>query len=145
LIKYCQVGDGLSAGQKLRTLDNANLSSFDWTSIEPNIYGDWLGQRDDMFSTWPAIGTKKPEPGQITVFKVLSRGVETARDAWVYNFSALKLEANVRRLVDNYNRELPKFDAYCNEQGITKRTEATVTSFLGTHPYAADPSYIKWS
>lgn len=144
-ISYRDIGDYLTREDKLRMVADSDLTSIDWTPITPNSHGDWVGQRDDTFTTWPAIGSKKRQSGQLCVFNTLSRGLETARDPWVYNFSAQKLEANIQRLINNYNHELVEFDRYCIQQGITKRTETTVNAYLALHPAAAETSYIKWS
>src|SRR5699024_9008055 len=84
---YHDIGDYLSRDEKLQHIDAASLESLDWQQIVPNSHGDWLNQRSDHFTTWPAIGAKKPEPGQIRVFKTFSAGLQTNRDAWVYNSS----------------------------------------------------------
>src|SRR5699024_3053922 len=107
--------------------------------------GDWTDQRSDHFTTWPTLGAKKPAPGQITVFRVLSAGLQTNRDAWVYNSSRTELTRNVQRLITNYNAQLPAFEQYRPAQGIVKANEKDVTAYLSQTPEAADQRNIKWS
>ena len=38
-----------------------------------------------------------------------SRGLETARDAWVYNFSKTKVRENVKRMIAVYNQQVTDF------------------------------------
>lgn len=145
-IHYNQVGDFTTAAEKVQELVTASsVLSMGATPIVPNMYGDWLGQRDDEFGAWPAIGTKKPIPGEPTVFAVFSAGLQTNRDAWVYNYSRGELATHVARMISNYTTELTRFGDYCTRHGITRPAEATVTKYLATNPAAAAPGYIKWS
>ncbi|GAB88168.1 DEAD/DEAH box helicase [Gordonia rhizosphera] len=144
-IHYRDIGDYLSQDDKLRILDADPLPRIDWVTITPNTAGDWINQRDSNYSTYPAIGDKKPKPGQTVVFQTFSAGLQTNRDAWVYNYSQQALEESVTRLIANYNTILDHFKAYCARQNITKPTEATVTEFLKDSPAASDESKIKWS
>lgn len=142
---YHDIGDYLSREDKLRIVDETQFDAVDWKTITPNEHGDWVNQRDDAYGSWPVIGDKKPAPGSVTIFTTLSRGLETARDAWVYNYSRQELKANVSRLVTNYNDQLEPFDSYCQAQGVTRRDEKAVTAYLAQNPHAADETRIKWS
>lgn len=144
-IHYRDIGDYLSRDDKLHTLGTHDITSVEWTTITPDKHGDWINQRDENYSSYPPVGDRKPVPGQVVVFKSFSRGLETARDAWVYNFSATTLRASVARLIDSYNNLREPFQDYCESHEITKRDEATVTRFLAATPAASDPSRIKWS
>ena len=44
----------------------------------------------------------------VDMFSMLSMGISTSRDFWVYNFSAKELESNMTRMIDNYNAEVAK-------------------------------------
>lgn len=144
-LHYRDIGDYLSRDDKLRILDTDDLNAVDWQTITPNKHGDWINQRDENYATYPAIGDKKPQTGQTVVFQTFSRGLETARDPWVYSYSAATVKNSVQRLIDNYNSLKEPFQNYCNDHGITKRDEAAVTRFLAATPGASDPSRIKWS
>nr|WP_236722306.1 DEAD/DEAH box helicase [Prescottella equi] len=144
-IFYRDIGDYLTREDKLRIVDEGTLTSIAWQTITPNEHGDWTSQRDDEFNTWPVVGEKNAKPGQTTVFATFSRGIETARDAWVYNYSRTDLTANVHRLIDNYNDQHTSFAGYCAAHGVTRPNEAAVTAYLTANPQAAQADYIKWS
>lgn len=144
-IHYRDIGDYLSRDDKLRILDSKDLEAVEWESITPNKHGDWINQRDENYGVYPALGEKRVAEGQSVVFRTISRGLETARDAWVYNYSASTVVTSVQRLIDNYDNLFEPFQDYCNSRSITTPDEATVTRFLADTPRASDPSRIKWS
>ncbi len=144
-IHYRDIGDYLSRDDKLAILGESTLDRAAWTTIIPNAEGDWIEQRSEAFITWPTVGDKRPTAGTVMVFRELSRGLETARDAWVYNYSRTELEGNVRRLIDNYNGELRPLQNYCDRLGITNPDEKVVTQYLKDQPEAAAGDRIKWS
>ena len=143
-VRYHDIGDYLSREQKLARVDAATLSSLDWEAITPNAHGDWLNQRDDNFSSWPVLGSKGGESGT-RIFQSLSRGLETSRDFWVYNYSQSNLERSVRMLIDNFNAAREDFSSWAAAHGIAKPKEADVTRFLSSSSLHADPTRIKWS
>lgn len=63
----------------------------------------------------------------------------------MYSYSRLRLEDQVRTLIDNYNRAAVDFATYKGQQGLTKANEKTVNTFLAAHPEHADEKTIKWS
>ena len=74
-------------------------------SITPNQHGDWISTRDERFATFQEIGNKtlKGKESTPAIFRQFSRGLETSRDAWCYNFSLSRVLKNVRHLITNYN------------------------------------------
>ena len=102
-LHYRDIGDYLTAEEKLRIVDTSLVGNVDWQSITPNREGDWLGQRSEEFTTWPVISAKKENTRKTSFFAVNSGGVGTARDAWAYSFSRSKLIGNVRRSLDFFN------------------------------------------
>ena len=89
-IYFHDIGDYLTREEKLET-----ISAFDsidgiskangWQQIIPDAHNDWLNQRDDSFSDFIVLGDKKDKNAAV-IFENYSRGVETSRDAWCYNF-----------------------------------------------------------
>lgn len=121
-IKYAQVADYLSAGQKIKAVsDAASFNGLPLTAMTPNDAGDWLNQRNAAFDAFPAISG---EP--VSYFTSNSRGLETTRDAWVYNASRNAVESNMRRMIDTYN-----------EQAAAGHTSADQLDL--------DPTRISWS
>ena len=103
---YRDIGDYLSADEKLSIVKNSTVANIDWQPITPNEYGDWVNQRDPNFEKWPVLGEKRGS--SITFFKVFSRGLATSRDSWCYDFSSDAIRSNVRRMADHYNSEVER-------------------------------------
>ena len=103
-IHYRDIGDYLSADEKLAIVARSTLDNVDWQIIEPNIYGDWLDQRNDEFETWPALGDKKNKTG-LKIFRLFSAGLKTSRDPWCYSSHQVKLRSQVTSSAAFYNSE----------------------------------------
>lgn len=130
-IHYHDIGDYLSRDEKLGLLEQYRDSDgVPWQRIAPNEHGDWINQRNDDFQSFTAIGDRK-SPGS-AIFRAFSRGLETGRDAWVYNSSAPALRGNVTRMIDAYNAELGRWVAAGRPQPIEH--------FIDT-----DPERISWA
>lgn len=96
-IHYTDVGDYLTREEKLAAVEQTGTAvKSESRTISPNEHGDWLIQRRDDFETFIPIES---------VFGRFGRGVETARDAWVYNFSEVQLATNVERSIATYESE----------------------------------------
>lgn len=136
-IYYRTMEDYLSREDKLkaiRTLKSAASSKFTQKVLKPNEHGDWLNQRSDIFPSFYAIQPeKKFDEDTNSIFTVNSRGFETGRDAWVYNFSKSKNQKNVSRMIDFYNAELLRYKAFKSD--IHK-----ITDFLSN-----DSTKISWT
>ncbi|MCQ9340783.1 DEAD/DEAH box helicase [Corynebacterium phoceense] len=107
-IHYRDIGDYLSADEKLAIVDRSTLDNVDWQIIEPNIYGDWLDQRDEDFESWPVLGKKSGPTNGTPIFSNFSRGAETGRDSWVYNFSTSSVSEHVQALAEKFNEALQR-------------------------------------
>lgn len=107
---YHDIGDYLSREDKLKIIANFRSlrglgAKVGWQQVIPDDHGDWLKQRDDSVSGYISIGDKKDKTAPV-LFETYSRGIETARDAWCFNASQAKLLKNMRRHVDEYNRQV---------------------------------------
>ena len=140
-LHYRDIGDYLSASEKLAIVNTSTIENVDWQSIVPNQHGDWLNQRSDDFATWPAIGEKKGTSAKF--FAVHSAGLQTNRDAWVYSYSENKLNAQVKEISKNYNEVVEAFSSVSSD--YAGRGETQVAEFLKENPQYSDPSFIKWS
>jgi predicted helicase len=134
-IYYRDIGDYLTRDDKLALLAESTLATVDWQTITANSHGDWIGQRDDEFGSWPAIGGK---PGDITIFRDYSGGLKTNRDAWCYNFSSSRLEAAVRAMLDFYNEQTTGFVDH--RRGRFDDPKRAANAFIDV-----DPKKIAWS
>jgi predicted helicase len=101
-LQYSQVGDFTTAREKVAEVVRAgSILATDSVTITPNQHGDWLHQRRTDFDTFLPIAAKETP----AVFALASRGLETARDAWVYNFDRTSVANNMMRMINTYESE----------------------------------------
>ena len=136
-ILYKDIGDYLTREDKLKTIKDFGSmlsASIGLSSIAPNQAGDWINQRDGLFETFlPLECEGKFNTKSSSVFCVNSRGLETARDSWVYNSSLHQLTETTQRMVAFYNEQVSNF---------ANRKEKTIAAkdFI-----TYDPTKISWS
>jgi len=141
-IHFHDIGDYLSREEKLAKVaafeSLAGITETDgWQAITPDQHGDWLRQRNDSFEEHIVIGDKKGSEPRL--FDSFSMGIVTARDAWCFNASRLKLKANMTEMIDFYEQEVARFNqAYPGES--KKDREALLDDFINTAP-----NKISWS
>ncbi|MBS4939745.1 MAG: DEAD/DEAH box helicase [Actinomyces sp.] len=99
-------------------------------SITPNNHGDWISSRDERFATFQEIGNKSLKGKESTpaLFRQFSRGLETSRDAWCYNFSRASVETNICNMTDAYNAQLLTGEQDYDEQ-VIKWSSSLESSF----------------
>ena len=112
-LHYRDIGDYLTREQKLEILNHditeapPHLDQIVWQNITPNSDGDWINQRSDSFTNHlPVTADNQP-----AIFMLGTNGLKTNRDAWNWNSSRPKLEANTHRWIDHYNSEAARFAA----------------------------------
>lgn len=134
-IYYREVADYLTREEKLAVVvktKSAADAKFTQKVLKPNDNGDWLNQRSDVFGGFfPIAPDKKFNIASRSVFTVNSRGFETGRDAWVYNFSRKSLANNVRSMIAFYNNQRKSY-----KKAINKKVEDFVDN---------DPKKISWT
>ena len=132
-IYYHDIGDYLSREQKLNKLKEfEHIGNVPLIEIEPNELGDWINQRSMEFYKYTLIGSKKQREA---IFEIYSRGVVTGRDPWAYNFSRKRLEENMRRMIDEYNRHAELVRQEVITKGNVKQrrnNDASVIKWDGT-------------
>ena len=138
MIHYRDIGDYLTAKDKLAIVKDATLDTVPWRQITPNQHGDWINQRDEDYLTYPILGGD-PDDG-IRVFKGYSAGLQTNRDAWVYNHSRNALDANLARFITTYDEEREHFTAHTEHQRLTKPKGVDTVGVVST-----DDTRIKWT
>lgn len=136
-VHYRDIGDYLTREQKLAIVDDNDLDTIDWQVVEPNAEGDWVNQRNVAFDSFTPIGAKGGSGSAF--FFMYSRGLETTRDAWVYNFSAEKVLVNIGRMIKFYNSQVDSFSSFCQSRSIADPAKH-VTSFIDN-----DSTRISWS
>ncbi|MBQ4913344.1 DEAD/DEAH box helicase [Maribacter sp. MMG018] len=112
-IRYLDIGDYLTQKEKLEKIGKLKTvinSKIEWEILSPNEHGEWINQRNDSFEEYLSIGDKKLKNN---FFKsgLHCRGLETARDVWVYNYDKFKLETNITTTVNFYNDQLEVYQS----------------------------------
>lgn len=113
-IHFHDIGDYLDQKQKLDIIRNfgsiAGITTSDgWNHITPDKNGDWLNKGSQSFESFIQIGSKDKENTSVIIFETYSRGVATARDAWVYNKSPSKLLKNMSVSIEFFNSEVGRY------------------------------------
>jgi predicted helicase len=142
-IHYCDIGDYLSRQDKLRTIrETGNIEHLDLVTITPNEAGDWLNQRNDEFASFTALGQKpaKGEQREPVIFDTYCRGLESGRDAWVYNSSTKRLRQSLSQTISVYNSELSRWSDHCAADPMAPQDDKAVADFV-----TKDANQISWT
>ena len=123
ILRYADVGDYLTTEEKLaRVAGVESVLALASLEIVPNAQGDWINQRREDFAEFTPVLDSKDEHG---IFASSGPGLQSNRDAWVYNFGSSEAATNMKRAIDVYERE---------------RTSATPAAAV-----TRDPTQISWS
>jgi predicted helicase len=140
-VRYARTEVNWLARQKLDFLrEHPTYDDIEWTVLQPDERGNWLTTGMSAgFDAFMPMGSKEAKAGKAgadePVFRTFSIGVNTNRDAWVYNHSREALLRSVRRLTDTYNADLGRWMA-----AGRPRDQARVEALL-----TRDDTRIKWS
>lgn len=140
-LHYRDIGDYLSREQKLKIIETANLTGEGWQELDPNDKGEWLNQSSGEFQNFAPLGDKGKNPEVNRILKTFTRGLETGRDAWVYNYSAPRLSENVERMTESYDDARQSY-TYSNRGS---GNEKDVAEWLQLNTEFADQSRLSWS
>lgn len=135
-LRYHDIGDYLKREEKLDLIEEfGSIDGIPWRKITPNAEGDWINQRSKDFPRFMALDD---EPNAI--FAVRSNGVQTNRDAWVYNASKAELEKNMARMIECYNAHIERHGEKIRAGGKMDEREKIASQLIDT-----DPKKIKWT
>lgn len=137
-IYYYDIGDYLTRKEKLskiKDFKSIGNKKIDWQILNPNEEGDWINQRNDKFKDFIPLIDKDNKNNKETFFTMSSNGVVTSRDYWVYSYSKVNLEKNMRETIDFYNKEVEKI-LNTRKEDKNKAIEDTIDS---------NPKNISWS
>ncbi len=102
LIRYARRPEMERAEDKLAFLAGARLSKLDMQTITPTERHSWLDQTDnDWDELLPLCGRKtrnRREPR--TIFQIVSNGIQTKKDEWIYDFSKKGLTQKTRHFLN---------------------------------------------
>ncbi len=138
-IFYYRTDDLWNKNKKFDFLNESQyIDGIEWQTIQPNARYTWLteGLHAD-FDTFIPIGTKTTKAvksaAENVIFKTYSVGLQTSRDAWLYNFNENVLIQNVKQISNFYNMHVLKFREI-------PESERDVNEFV-----EYDDTKIKWS
>lgn len=125
-IHFLDIGDYLTREQKLgRLVELGSLAGIatanKWSTVLPDIHGDWVRQRREGFESFIKMGEKKSNTEK-KIFRSYSNGTKSNRDAWCYNSSKARLAAQMRSMMSFYNEEL---DRYLKAKAMDNTIEAS--------------------
>lgn len=134
-VRYARMDEYWTRHEKykeLLRLGDCSLVEF----IDIPHYANNLWLTDGMADDWDGLvplGTRESKAGtENSLFDLYSRGLDTARDAWVYNFGHQEVHSNVSSMIGVYNAEVARYHA--------TGPGANPDSFLVT-----DDKLISWS
>ncbi len=126
------VEDYLSSTSKTAYLGESGSSCrIDWLKCLSDPKGRWVpeGEEND-FDSLLSLVNGNDETG---IFAVLSNGLKSNRDPWVYNFNRVTVEDTVTRMISAYNSEVDRW-------ARSGRKKSELDSFL-----IADETVVSWS
>ncbi|MBE8158694.1 MAG: hypothetical protein HAW59_04825 [Betaproteobacteria bacterium] len=124
-IFYRAVPDGAAAADKFALLAQTNsLDKDDFTHIVSDEKHNWINQTKNGFGKLIPIADKRQKlsraPVKNTAFKMVSLGVVTSRDDWVYDFNGRNLAAKVKFFCGFYAEEQKRLRGELDqERGLT--------------------------
>ncbi|BAZ45536.1 adenine specific DNA methyltransferase [Chondrocystis sp. NIES-4102] len=107
-IFYSRRSEFDTSSDKLKFLASTKLTKIDFIHTIPDKQNNWLNQTDNDFDSLIPLIDKEVKAGksQQAVFELFSRGVETGRDEWVYDFNQQNLTQKMIFFVKQYNLSL---------------------------------------
>ena len=138
-IYYTRVDEFWTKEQKLQHLESIDsFKDIKWEPVEPDAKYNWLLEGlHSEYEDFIPLGTKEAKStdgvAAYAIFKLYSRGAETARDEWAYNFNIQELSQNIQSFINFYNEQVYKWE---NE----RKDGDSVDSFV-----SYDETKIKWS
>lgn len=104
-IHYRDIGDYLSREKKLALVGRSSVDTLPWQLVQPNKAADWIKRRNEGFQALiPLAGD------DTAIFRGYHRGLETGRDAWVYNSSLPALRSIIGRMAAFFNEEIERIE-----------------------------------
>ena len=139
-IFYYRTDDAWNKDQKFAFLSQSeHVGNVPWQTLQPDERHTWLTEGlHPEFATFTPIGSKAAKRAKGTATGVMfhhyGTGLQTARDAWLYNFNRERLTENVKATIETYNTEVLRW------QSTPEASRALVDDFV-----VDDNTQIKWS
>lgn len=124
--------------EKLAFLTSAkSISAIVWQDLKPDVRHTWRTEGlHAAYDGFIPVGTRESKAIRAveskTIFRSYSRGAETNRDTWVYDFRRDELTKKIQRFIETYNSEVDKWKR--------QSPPSNIDDFV-----LYDDSRIKWS
>ncbi|MDB9360246.1 N-6 DNA methylase [Nodularia spumigena CS-588/02] len=107
-VYYNSIQDYTDAEDKKKYFSSQKFRDLGFTHFKPDKNGNWINQADNDFDSLLPLVDKdvKAGKGEEAVFKLFSRGVETTRDEWVYDFNQSVLIQKIKNMIQVYNSSI---------------------------------------
>ncbi len=108
-IQYYNVGEGLSAKDKLNILKDNKIKDLDFKRILPDAKHNWINLTDNDWDTLMPLCSKEVKAGKgndKAIFELFSLGIATHRDNWNYDFNKDNLKNKVEYFIDIYTNTM---------------------------------------
>ncbi len=102
---------GVDREEKLSWLSGSRLPDLPLTHVRPDKAHYWVDHVENSWDNFLSLASKETKSGKVgakgkAIFELFSLGVVTARDEWVYDFSADATKAKVQFLISEYNKQI---------------------------------------
>ncbi len=103
-IFYFTLQDEQTKEEKLDWFERSRLEQIPFDHITPDEKSNWINLTDNDFDSLLPLIDKDVKAGksQEAIFQLFSRGLETGRDEWVYDFSKTNLTLKIEYLIQVY-------------------------------------------
>jgi len=114
-VRFFRVPENWRKEEKLNWLSSeGSVGRIEWKTPSAARGESWSTSEDSTgFEKLVPIADKharqKASPFASVIFRTFSRGLETCRDEWTYDFETPSLERKVKALVENYNAEVDRW------------------------------------
>ena len=101
-LRYRDIGRNLPGSRKREILDEVGSVSGiqDWVHVIPDSQGNWVNLSDPSYADLKAVGEPATKGGKArsAIFGLYTKGVNTAKDAWLYDFGTSSLDQRVKEM-----------------------------------------------
>lgn len=107
-IFYFTLQDEQTKEEKLDWFERTKFEDIPFDHITPDQKANWINLTDNDFDTFLPLIDKEVKAGrsQQAVFQLFSRGLETGRDEWIYDFSESNLTSKIEYLIQVYKARI---------------------------------------
>jgi predicted helicase len=107
-IFYFTLQDKQTKEEKLDWFERIQFEEIPFDHITPDQKENWINLTHDNFDHFLALLDKniKDNKSHQSIFELFSRGIETGRDEWVYDFLESGLENKIKFFIEIYNQSI---------------------------------------